>query len=290
MKLYVNPIVGRTGLSNMLFCWARAELYCTFCGAHMLAPQWTNFFRIGPWLRGERDKRYYLNMFTADNAITGLKRQWLLRSCAHVQEGDLFEVDHQEIRLREERLSGAQKGAVIVDCEGMGGLFDPILMHQEHIRERLWKITAPAIREAVNHMENRPFIGVHIRRGDFSHIGLAIPDAWYVKAVQQAVDRLSHAKGGEQSGAPLIRVFSDACPETLQFLPKAFAHVEIMPKAPALQDLWALSKASIIVGTSRSTFSMWAVYLGQMPSYWHPNDLMPRLNLRDVEQMTVLPL
>ncbi|MDP5015756.1 MAG: hypothetical protein NWQ43_00310, partial [Dolichospermum sp.] len=52
----------RSGLGNMLLVWARAILFAEFNGLPVLSPNW-NEVRIGPWLRGERTKRYYGNLF-----------------------------------------------------------------------------------------------------------------------------------------------------------------------------------------------------------------------------------
>src|SRR5262249_28756870 len=61
-NVFAFPSVGRGGLGNMLFPWARAEVFRKRHGVPMLAPQWTQF-KIGPLLRGERDKRYYTGLF-----------------------------------------------------------------------------------------------------------------------------------------------------------------------------------------------------------------------------------
>lgn len=72
--LYAYPDVGRAGLCNMLFPWARAVLFSHTWQCPMIAPQWTNYFRLGPWLRRERDKRYYFNNFTNAGYIKGLNK------------------------------------------------------------------------------------------------------------------------------------------------------------------------------------------------------------------------
>ena len=73
MKIYAYPILGRGGLGNMLFPWARAEIFCRKTGAQMLAPEWTRV-KIGPILRGEKDKRTYMNHFDNEGYIAGIKK------------------------------------------------------------------------------------------------------------------------------------------------------------------------------------------------------------------------
>jgi hypothetical protein len=258
--LYANPIVGRTGLGNMLFPWARAEVFCKNHDARMLAPQWVNVCRVGPWLRRERDKRYYLSSFSNSGYVHGLYRQYVLHLIGHVGEAEFSK--RQQI-CKEGR-------SLVVDFKGMDGFFSPFLDAQAYVKERLYAITSPAIVSQVEQFSDEPFIGVHIRRGDFKYGGIAIDDAWYVRAIEVAAKSLN-----TRPRALPIRIFSDAAPETLQFLADGFSNVTFMPKAPALLDMLLLSRCRALVGTSRSTFSMWAAFLGQMPSFWHPSQMVP---------------
>lgn len=270
--VYANPIVGRTGLGNMLFSWARAETFCRDHGAVMLAPQWVNVCRIGPWLRGERDKRYYLRNFSNEGMIRGLRRHLVLKSFHHVPESEYPPF-----------VQSGGTSACVVDFRGMDRFFEPFLMDQPYVYNRLLAITSETILAPLRQLPEEIFIGVHIRRGDFLKGGIAIPDTWYVKAVTRAMRAI------DASGTPLtIRVFSDAQPEAFQFLSDAFPLVTFMPKAPALQDLLHLSRCAALVGTSRSTFSMWAAFLGQMPSFWHPCEKPPPFSVLPCATVTML--
>ena len=260
-RLYANPIVGRTGLANMLFAWARAEVFCRDHGALLLAPQWVNVLRVGPWLRRERDKRYYLANFSNAGMIQGLRRFAVLKAFRHLDEAE-YSRDAQT----------GEKGVRVVDFRGMERFFEPFLTAQPYVKERLFAIASAPILEQLEQLPEEPFIGVHIRRGDFTTGGIATPDDWYVRAVAQAL----RAVGGDRRSLP-IRVFSDADPESLRFLSEAFPRVVLTPKAPALLDLLQLSRCAALVGTSRSSFSMWAAFLGQMTSYWHPVEMPPAL-------------
>lgn len=113
-RIYANPIVGRTGLANMLFVWARAEVFCQRYGASMLAPQWVNVFRVGPWFRFERDKRYYFANFSQEGMVHGLKRFVILRALRHVDES-----------VAEREGEGTADGGRVVDFRGMAHFFDP---------------------------------------------------------------------------------------------------------------------------------------------------------------------
>ena len=270
--LFANPIVDRTGLGNMLFPWARAEVFARNHQCSVLAPKWTHWMRIGPWLRREKDKRYYLQLFSNEGYVTGFKRYWILLSKQHLTENEFAQNNPGGFQ---------EKKTVVLDFMGMEGLFQPFLSSQAYVRERLYAITHPKINASVVADGSLPFIGVHIRRGDFKQAGFSIPLEWYAKAIAFAKSNI-RVRGVDVNGLP-VRVFTDDVPGVLDFFQNTIPNIGVMPNRLALQDLWLLSKASILIGTSRSTFSMWAVFLGQMPSVWHPSDVPPRMLVEENE-------
>lgn len=244
---YAYPVLARRGLGNMLFTWAQAAAYCHRTGAQMIAPVWARISRIGPWLRGERYKRFYGGEFT-NAGYAPRWRRWF--------------------------------GDVKVFC-GMEGFFDPFIKEQRYIRDELWRIVSRRISDQVMKVADEgPFIGVHIRRGDFSSLGLATGNEWYVSAIAKALEN--------DKGVKTIRIFTDGYPEEVAFVAQVFPdlRVIVMPKAPAIQDILLLSMSAKMVCSPRSTFSMWAVFLGQMPSVWKSGESVPRL-YSDADRMVV---
>ena len=242
--IYVNPIVGKTGLCNMLIPWARAEIFAKRRRAKMLAPQWTNYMRVGQFLRGERS-RFYRNEFCNVGCLGGVGRLMKLMMLPHVSERDYKD--------------GTDN--VVVDFSGMDGFMEPFFREHDYIVMRLNEIVDPTLLRRAERISETPFVGVHVRRGDFGRAGLCISDEWYVRAINCA---------REKAPSLPIKIFSDAPASSLSRIASQFDNVQVMPSMPAAQDLLTLSKATILVGTSRSSFSYWAVYLGQMPSIFHP--------------------
>lgn len=227
---YVYADLPRTGLCNMFFPWARAELYARDHAVKMIAPKWVKVNRIGPWLRGERDKRYYFRQFTNDGYVAGMEKWWAL----HIARNSV---------------------AVI---SGMGRYFRDIEGEHEFLLEALTKITSPNILSAIEKLPDE-FIGVHIRRGDFATIGMAQPMDYYLRGIQRA-----QQIGGEN--LPVL-IFSDGRED--EMLPiTSRMDVKLMPPGPALQDMLSLARAKVLVGTNNSTFSGWAAFLGRMPNIW----------------------
>lgn len=252
---YAYPIVGRSGLCNMLFRWAYAVVYCRTTGAKMLAPQWSNYFRIGPWLRHERDKRYYFNLFTNEGYVKGLLRL-LIIVCPFCKK-ERFEKFGETF-------------------------FNPLIGEQKLIRQELERIANPQIISEVRKNCTTPFIGVHVRRTDFSFGKYWFEDDWYVRAIGKALEMC-----GKQGDEIEIRIFSDSSAEGLKGILKAYHRARLMPPASSLHDLLMLSHSKILVGTNHSTFSMWAVFLGQMPSIWGNREVPNRMYV-DEKMMPVL--
>lgn len=249
--IYANPIVGRTGLCNMLFIWARALVFAKESGATMLAPRWTNFFRLGPLLRCERNKRYYINEFTNKGYVGGFKKRLVNLMHRHLPESEMTRVSEGDV----------------VDFFGWSDdCFKNLIGYHGYIKESLASIVNPTLVSAADTFGAKPFIGVHIRRGDFVTNGQWIPDEWY---------RLGISKARDLVGQLPIRIFSDSSPDKLMGITSKFDDCEIMPKAPAVQDLLMLSKSKCLVATAKSSFSMWSVFLGQMPSIWSDEEPVP---------------
>lgn len=223
----------------------------------MIAPRWTQF-RVGPYLRRERDKREYQRLFHDDGYVSGPRRLALTTFLPKVLEGQ-----------SENTLAAASPLGSLVLFRGLKGMFGPLLGQSAMLRSELERITRP---QYLPPIENEPpFIGVHVRRGDFrvpecladlrrGAVNVRIPLAWYVTVL----GRLRQALGFEAKAV----VFSDGTEEELYDL-LAFPGVEFSRREQAITDMLRLAKACALVA-SGSTFSMWASFLGQVPCVWYP--------------------
>ncbi len=236
----------------MLFVWARSLLIADQLGASLIAPSWTKLVRIGPWLRREKYKRYYLSDFTNDGYIDGAKKFYLSTLKRPIDE------------LHLDRVNAKQGDLIRVHNSADHMIyFPPLLGHEKRITEELFRITNPKVigKYTENNSRYPNYIGVHIRRGDFSLINQTIPLSWYRDAIH-------HVRESIDTGLPVL-VFSDAQESELVELNNT-ENVFIMPRAPAIHDLLMLANSDAIIGTSLSTFSLWASFLNRRPSYWPP--------------------
>jgi hypothetical protein len=253
--LYGYPALMKAGLGNMLVPWARCLLWCRDYDAQMIAPHWTKI-RLGPFLRGERDKRLYQRFFNHGGGIAGIRRTVLLATSRTVEDHEWQSGPRAQAR-----------GRTVVRFSGMEGTGALAGRHREVARE-LSRITKPKYQPAAIH--DRPFVGIHVRMGDFTPASEAeltsglhcrrIPLHWYVDTLLE----LRKALGKSMEA----KVFSDSAGGEIEPLLR-IAGTWLSEGRAAITDMLALSKAAVIVA-SGSAFSMWASYLGDVPALWHP--------------------
>ena len=248
--LYANPIIPDSGLGNKLLPWARAAVFCKRTGAKMLAPVWMRLPRLGPWIFGERDKRLYYRTFANEDCIDGLKRWWILHRLPHISESEYEE---------------GTCGSVVVDFKGHEqSFFTPLIGEEQFIRDSIYRMTNDRIHKSLRTEGDDPFVALHVRRGDFGRAGFKVDDQWYVKALSLLLTL------PESMDRKFVRIFSDAHASELDFLKRAFPAERFVfdPTRPAIHDILLMAKAKALVCTSHSTFSMWARFLGGMPTIW----------------------
>ncbi|MBI4954892.1 MAG: alpha-1,2-fucosyltransferase [Myxococcales bacterium] len=262
--VYGYPQMVRAGLGHMMGAWARCVVWSRKNGVPMLAPQWRQL-RIGPYLRRERDKRAYHKLFRSEGYVGGALRLLCLAIGRRVDE------DHAGDALQR-RTSAAPTLVVFYEDRGFDTLRDDhaLLLHE------LLRITRPEYVRAA--FVDRPFIGVHVRRGDFTRPpsdadlragrrNQQTPIEWYAAAVSA----LRRGLGAEHP----VRLFSDGTEAELAPVLR-LPGVEFVAPRTAITDILSLSQARVLVA-SGSGFSQWAGFLGQMPSVWFPSQKHHRL-------------
>ena len=268
---YGFPVLGRTGLGNMLTVWAKCRLWCFLNDAPMIAPYWAQV-RIGTYLRRERDKRHYQSCFNDDHYISGLLRKYLLLTKPKLHVDTVSNANAA--------VSETSKDTVFC-FEGLGG-FEDLTSHSEFLKNELLAITDKRLYPG----EDKSFIGVHIRRGDYREIPpdcdpsrymyYRLPIDWYVDAVCYLRSRVG-------DDVPVC-VFSDGTEDELAPI-MGLPAVKRSAYKHAITDILAMSNASVIVA-SRSTFSAWSVFLGQVPAVWYPGTRQAHLIPDDRDELT----
>ena len=239
--------IGGHGLGNLLFPWARATIAVRDNGLMPVAPTWPQL-KPGHFIRGESDYRTYRNLFCATpNSINGLHKLWLLCSAVRESEFERYKSSHKRLFR-----------SSIVKFTGMDRMFEPFLKEHVFLKEKLLEIVLPEHIKGL-HGKHIRGIGLHVRRGDFCLASRAVPLSWYC----DVVDALTIAIDDSIE----FSVFSDGTPEELAPLLKK-KNVSLFSFGSSIADLLALSCCRGLVGTAGSTFSMWASFLGRMPTIW----------------------
>jgi len=257
----VYPQLPRAGLGNMLFVWARAVLFAQLNSIPVIAPNWGTI-KIGPYLRGERDKRDYGSFFS--QRYYASKYHYFLRFL--LRQNISYNPAISKIDL-----SNLEPNLFIFNSlPHWSDYFIDLKEHQLFIKHRL----VSSLRESVfKSIFSRvaPEIGIHIRMGDFKVLkpgddftqlgNVRTPINWYIGLIY-AIREVA------KFNVP-VTLFSDGHDEELSELLK-LPNISRPPLASALSDLLTLSRSKLLITSSGSTFSSWASYLGQCPTIWHP--------------------
>jgi hypothetical protein len=259
----VHAVPGRSGLGHGLLAWARSFVWARDHRVPMLSPRWFQF-RLGPYLRREPDKRRYDRLFRMDGYIQGLAR-W-----AYLVAGQRVDATQPSIPSK-----GRRPRIVVFRNDHVNNtrFFRDIYGRHKEVREELWRITRPEHRPG----PVEPFIGLHVRRGDFATVGdpqalqqgsnVRLPLQWFRDMLVEVRERLGYEMQA--------RVFSDGDALSLRELLELPA-VTLCPMRSAIHDIFLLSSAAMIIG-SGSGFTMWASYLGQVPRISYPGQRRERL-------------
>jgi hypothetical protein len=264
MSLFALPVVGRAGLGNALFPWARAELFARRSGARVLAPYWPGF-RLGPYVRREPEKRHYSAFFRAAHHSFGFSR---------------FAVGALGQRISERQLNcistdiAQRYWPCIVEFSGIVDLFAPLLGEHNFIRKQLWNMTKGRLRSR-GEQYGGLFIAFHVRRGDITRQGFTrdqlkqvnqyTPISWFI-SMARAV-RCEEA----YRSTPII-IFTDGSPEEVAEI-CAIEGVHLHQRRQAIMDLWTLTHAKLLFASGFSTFGMWASFLNGMPTIYAPGKI-----------------
>ena len=239
--------LGGAGLGNILFPWAAALVYAKTHKLIRIQTTWKNL-KFGTFIRKERDKRMYMDLFTGSDGLSGFKKFLLLNFSKNVK---VF--------------------------SGMNELFEPFKNNQIFVKKELLKMINPYHLTRAKEF-NSNSIAIHIRMGDFNNPinenilrngawNYRLPIKWYVSIIE---------KIQKESSLP-IYIFSDAEDSELKEI-LAYDNCHRAYFGSAISDMLALSACKVLI-SSASTFSMWASFLGQMPTIWFPGQMRQKLIL-----------
>lgn len=233
------------GLGNLLFPISRAVVGAEHYGGIFVYPTMRQV-KIGTYLRRERDRRTY-----GDVLRPRTRTEWLHWLAAQLPP-----------KVTESDFDGTRDATICYF--GHGRHFHDLQGYDRIIRS--WIETHAYGSISTN--SGRYDIAMHVRLGDFAdttadHDGHNVkqPLDWYRTAYHKSCNLL-----GVPVGRPKVVLFTDGEPsQVAQEL--GIVNLEVDSSRNALQSILRMSKADMLIG-SRSTFSMWAAFLGNVPTIW----------------------
>ena len=248
--VYGFPVLPKAGLANMLILWAECYLWCKDHGVKQVAPHWSKL-RIGPFIRGERDKRQYQLLFNNGGNIAGLKRMFLTLTANKVA----FE------NFDSSKMDECSRTTLV--CFSDMNHLERLLSRNKEIIDELYRITR---RKYWPTTVPPSFIAIHIRMGDFPAKSETSKQIYFKQPLHWYIDALQELRRSMGFVWPAI-VFSDGNDQEL----KPVLELESVARSPyskSISDLLAIAKSSVLI-TSRSSFSLMGAFLGQVPTVWY---------------------
>ena len=225
-----------SGLSNCLFVYARAVAISHRYNIPIIKPAWLNVV-IGPYLRGESDKRHYLGLFNSNGEISGLKKAFILSTYRHIKENEAFDKGDN----------------LVIDVKGLGDYFLSIIPYHETIASYILSHIIESNLAKVNAFDFTNCVAVHVRLGDYVP-ERRVPISWYIERINEL---------REQDSNFIFLLFSDGKENELKEI-LAVQNVKKVFFGNAIADIVAISRCKCLIG-SDSTFSAWGAFLGQIP-------------------------
>lgn len=254
----------KAGLGNQLFPLLKAFVFGRLNNLPVVV---TNYhqLKIGPYIRGEKNKRKYRHSFVFEKNLLG---EWLDRQKVKpekfakvIDEPELTTINQVNTLFRFSQIPH------------WSDFFAGLKEHRQTTIELLHSILHPEVKEKLNNLTAGK-IGVHVRMGDFRKLK-AGEDFSKVGAVRTPenyfLDTLEMLQTVQGAAEP-ISIFTDGKPgelPTLSMLPGA----RIIEGNPDIVDLLLLSKCKIIIASAGSTFSYWAGFLSNSPLLLHPDHI-----------------
>lgn len=218
--------LGGPGLANCMFLAAKAYIHSRINGTTYIDPTWRKL-SVGPWLRRERDKRVYNELF-AHHGLTGIRKLLVIKRVLAKRES-------------------------ITTFSDLGNYFEDLAPHYEWVKEFFDMITKPKTIALVDEADLKDKVAVHVRLGDYLS-ELRVDISWYKAMIEKMLD---------VNPCQQFTLFSDGTEQELASLLQ-IPNVKRAFYGNAYADMYAISRCKMLIA-SDSTFSAWGAFLGQKP-------------------------
>ena len=261
---HVIARIPRYGLCNCLLVWAKAYAFATKHQLPLAVHGW-KALHLGPWLRGERVKRYYGDYFVDQRNTYQLCRSKFLQR-----------MRPSAIRFEPEPDAKLEDGVslfVFHSVPHRDDFFYGLRGHESAIRDGFFDMLRPWLQHDRKRLPPTE-IAIHVRRGDYHHSGHRITPIEYYT---ENLERLRSVLGKDKKAI----VFSDAHEDEIQpILSKP--NVMRSPQQRDILDLIQMMSAEALITSLQSTFGYWAGFLSQAAIILHPDHQFGRIRAAEI--------
>jgi len=245
MQSKVIAKVGKSGLCNRLLIWAKAYTFSHINQLPLYTHGWYSI-RFGPFLRREKSKRFYGFYFRQKTCYSQLI---------------MDKIKNNKI-IHEPKIDVCSNNGIYIfdKVPSQYEYFDKIINYRNLITESFYGMINKKYIDIVN-TYNKPIIGVHIRRGDFSYRGYTNEEFF-----AEIINKLREYYQEKLE----VSVFTDGIKEDFKIIPK-LENINFIDTGIDLVDLLVLASSKIIVPTPGSTFSYWASFISDAAIIKHEN-------------------
>lgn len=228
----------RYGLGNKFLIWAKAYVFAQQHGFELFARNWVHV-PVGTFIRQEKSKRWYGGYFVQKNRWVNALRFLFVRYLYRIIVEPTNEVIEPEKVLY-----------LFKNVPSHLDYFAQLKAHRSEVILAFNQLVSPRIHQLVDTLP-KPFIGVHIRRGDFPAQD-RIP-------LNEFMAQITALRGILDADVP-VTIFTDA--HQTQIAPiLAMPACRLSENLPDIADLLLLSQSKILITSYNSTFSYWAAFI-----------------------------
>ncbi len=257
------------GLGNKMFVWARALIHSKQKNCVLLTFGF-NRIHIGPFLRIQKVKRFYLGQFKFNLNLLDLFDYSVKK---------LFSSKYYEPLPA---INDSKDGLFVFSkVPHWSDYFGIIRDHRELIKKEFPKLLSKRVSNKLKKIP-APVIACHIRCGDFrilqenevfKNVGAGrTPLEYFVNTI-----KILRSIAG--TNLP-VTVFSDGNEDELSSV-LALEKVSFFSPQEDVVDLVVMSKAEYIITSAGSTFSEWAAFLSSAVIILHPDHIHTRIRKED---------
>lgn len=251
-----SKLQPRGGLGNKIFVWCYGLVFSQRNNCEHHTSKWA-VLHFGPMVRGEQSFRIYLGSFKEDSLVKKVR----LKLYKAQEEKILYDKDIE--LLVNDKLTNIKYTFYKVG-DNWHTVYHLIKPYRDLIKKELYrKLTARVLKKIEGH--KAPWIGVHIRRGDFkppkSEEGLTIKSIAIQTSNHYFISVIDRIRKFVNLNIP-VTIFSDGKPKELENI-LSLPNVSMAKDDLDIVHMLLLSRSKIIVISEGSTFGGWSAYLSE---------------------------